>query len=81
MLATYAKAQIPGLKPDTLSDDLENGKIVVFPDCPIDLPSAEDLEFLRQEMHYLAVWRKRYAACLVERLSHFFATDLAWLGA
>ena len=50
MLATYSKAQIPGLKPDTLSDDLENGKIVVFPDCPIELPSAEDLDFLRQEM-------------------------------
>jgi len=50
MLATYTKAQLDGLKPDTLSDDLENGKIVVFPECPIDLPSAEDLEFLRQEM-------------------------------
>src|SRR5258708_18139589 len=55
MLATYSKAQIPGLKPDTFSDDLESGKIVHSPECPINLPSAEDLEFLRQEMpKYLA---------------------------
>lgn len=50
MLATYTKTQLEGLRPDTLSDDLENGKIVYFPECPIELPSAADLEFLRQEM-------------------------------
>jgi hypothetical protein len=50
MLATYSKAQISQLPPDTISDDLENGKIVCFPECPIDLPRPEDLEFLRQEM-------------------------------
>src|SRR5882672_10824187 len=50
MLATYTKAQLEGLRPDTLSDDLESGKIVCFPECPIELPGADDLEFLRQEM-------------------------------
>jgi hypothetical protein len=50
MLATYSTAQLSQVPPDTLSDDLENGKIVCFPECPIDLPGAEDLEFLRQEM-------------------------------
>src|SRR6516162_2094775 len=50
MLAMYSKAQVSQVPPDTLSDDLENGNIVCFPECPLELPSAEDLEFLRQEM-------------------------------
>src|SRR5579864_6298273 len=50
MLATYSKAQLAQIAPDTLSDDLEKGNIVSFPECPIELPSAADLEFLRQEM-------------------------------
>lgn len=50
MLATFTKAQLAAVGPHDISDALENGKIVCFPECPIDLPSAEDLEFLRQEM-------------------------------
>jgi hypothetical protein len=50
MLATYSKAQLEAVGPHEISDALETGHIVEFPDCPIDLPSAEDLEFLRQEM-------------------------------
>jgi len=50
MLATYTKAHLAQIAPDTLSDDLENGRIVFFPECPIELPSPDDLEFLRQEM-------------------------------
>ena len=50
MLATFTKAQLAAAGPHDLSDALENGKIVCFPECPIDLPSAQDLEFLRQEM-------------------------------
>jgi hypothetical protein len=50
MLATFTKAQLAAAGPHDISDALENGKIVCFPECPIDLPSAEDLEFLRQEM-------------------------------
>jgi hypothetical protein len=50
MLASYPKAQISQVPPDALSDDLENGRIVHFPECPIELPSAADLDFMRQEM-------------------------------
>ena len=50
MLATFSKAQLAAAGPHDLSDALEGGKIVCFPECPVDLPSAEDLEFLRQEM-------------------------------
>src|SRR5262245_13442880 len=50
MLATFSKAQLAAAGATDISDALENGKIVCFPECPIDLPSAEDLDFLRQEM-------------------------------
>jgi 3-deoxy-D-manno-octulosonic acid hydroxylase-like protein len=50
MLATFTKAQLAAAGPHDISDALENGKIACFPECPIDLPSVEDLEFLRQEM-------------------------------
>lgn len=50
MLVTISKAQLSGIAPDALSDELENGRIVQFPECPIELPSADDLEFMRQEM-------------------------------
>jgi hypothetical protein len=50
MLATFTRAQIAAAGPHDISDALENGKIVCFPECPVELPSAEDLEFLRQEM-------------------------------
>lgn len=38
------------LGPNTLSDELEQGKVVCFPTCPIPLPPAEDIAFLRDEM-------------------------------
>jgi hypothetical protein len=50
MLATFTKAQLAGAGSNDISDALESGKIVCFPECPIDLPVPEDLEFLRQEM-------------------------------
>ena len=50
MLATFTKAQLAAAGPHDISDALESGKIVCFPECPVELPSAEDLEFLRQEM-------------------------------
>lgn len=46
----FSKAQLAGAGPHDISDALEKGQIVCFPECPIDLPSAEDLDFLRQEM-------------------------------
>jgi len=50
MLSTFAKAELEGLGASDISDELERGKIVYFPDCPIGLPEESDLEFLRQEM-------------------------------
>jgi hypothetical protein len=50
MLSTFAKAELDGLGGTDISDELERGKIVLFPDCPIDLPGPADLDFLRQEM-------------------------------
>lgn len=50
MLVSISKAQLQGIAPDALSDELENGRIVQFPECPIELPSPADLEFMRQEM-------------------------------
>jgi hypothetical protein len=50
MLVNVTQDQLPGTAPDALSDELEKGRIVVFPTCPIELPSPEDLEFMRQEM-------------------------------
>src|SRR5438105_7759428 len=50
MLATFTRAQIAAAGAHEISDALESGRIVCFPECPVDLPSAEDLEFLRQEM-------------------------------
>jgi hypothetical protein len=50
MLATFTKAQVAAAGAHDISDALEKGKIVCFPECPIDLPGPEDLDFLRQEM-------------------------------
>ena len=33
--------------PDEIEDTLEGGEVVYFERCPIELPSAEDLDFLR----------------------------------
>jgi hypothetical protein len=41
---------LSGASSHAVSDALERGQIVHFPSCPIALPSAADLEFLRLEM-------------------------------
>ena len=38
------------LQPDDISDSLERGSIVYFPQSPVALPSEEDLKFLREEL-------------------------------
>src|SRR5690348_11677363 len=43
----------PGEDGQAWSDALENGRIVRFARCPIELPSAPDQEFLRAQ---LAPW-------------------------
>ena len=50
MLATFTREQWTSAGPSTVSDELERGRIVLFPECPIELPSADDLDFLRREM-------------------------------
>ena len=50
MLVSFSREQVAGAGPDDLSDALERGNIVQFPDCPIELPPAADLDFLRARM-------------------------------
>ncbi len=50
MLSTFTKERLALAGPNDLSDELERGRIVHFPESPLDLPAAADLEFLRQEM-------------------------------
>ncbi len=50
MLATYTRAQWEAAGPTDLSDALERGDVVYFPECPIDLPAPADLAFLREEV-------------------------------
>ncbi len=50
MLDSYDEARLTQLKPDELSDSLERGSIIFFPQSPIPLPSVEDLAFIRQEL-------------------------------
>lgn len=50
MLDTIDQQRLSGLGSDDISDSLERGSIVYFPESPVALPSAEDLIFLRQEL-------------------------------
>ncbi len=50
MLASYTKEQLKNAGRYDLSDDLERGNIVHFPHCPIELPSQDDIIFLRDEL-------------------------------
>ena len=50
MLDTFDEQRLQQLQPDELSDSLERGSIVYFPQSPIALPAADDLEFFRQEL-------------------------------
>jgi len=48
MLTRYSMDEVNRLAPDALGDALERGEIVLFPRCPIELPDAADLGFLRE---------------------------------
>ena len=50
MLETYDQQRLAQLGADEMSDSLERGSIVYFPESPVALPDAQDLEFLRQEL-------------------------------
>ena len=49
-LDTFDGARLKNLQPDVISDSLERGSIVYFPQSPVALPAAQDLEFFRQEL-------------------------------
>jgi hypothetical protein len=47
MLQTFDNSRLANAGPDDLSDALEEGGIVFFPQSPVPLPSGDDLEFFR----------------------------------
>jgi hypothetical protein len=50
MLETFSQSRLQAAGPHEMSDALENAKIVYFPECPVDLPDATDLESLRKQL-------------------------------
>lgn len=50
ILDTFDNSRLQQLQADELSDSLERGSIVFFPESPVALPATEDLEFFRQEL-------------------------------
>ena len=50
MLETFDDARLAAAGPRTLSDLLEQGRIVYFPRCPVPLPDEADLDLLRNEL-------------------------------
>ncbi len=50
MVTTFSSDQLRTIGPRTLSDELEKGHIVEFPESPVPLPSETDMNFLRNEM-------------------------------
>ncbi|HEX7900032.1 MAG TPA: Kdo hydroxylase family protein [Planctomycetota bacterium] len=50
MIVSFSKDQLAQAGPDDLSDALERGNLVQFSECPIELPPAADLDFLRDRM-------------------------------
>lgn len=50
MIVSFSREQLDQAGPDDLSDALERGNLVQFPDCPIELPPPADLDFLRGRM-------------------------------
>ncbi len=50
MLSTFTQARLAQAGPNDISDELERGKVVLFSECPIGLPSPEELSFMREEM-------------------------------
>ena len=50
MLEIFDRERLNQLQTYELSDALECGAIAYFPESPVPLPAAEDLEFLRQEL-------------------------------
>jgi hypothetical protein len=50
MIQSYSREAVESAGPNLLSDALERGAIVHFPQSPVPFPSGGDLDFLRNEM-------------------------------
>ncbi|WP_338871821.1 Kdo hydroxylase family protein [Myxococcus stipitatus] len=50
MLETFDASRLKSAGPTTLSDVLEHGRIIYFPESPVPLPTPEDITFLREEL-------------------------------
>lgn len=50
MLETFDAARLATAGPRTLSDALEQGRIVYLPRCPVELPDEADLDVLRDQL-------------------------------
>ena len=50
MLDTFSNDRLQQHEADEISDSLERGSVVFFPESPVPIPSAEDLAFIRQEL-------------------------------
>ncbi|MGB1580142.1 MAG: Kdo hydroxylase family protein [Nevskiales bacterium] len=50
MRLTISASELATIEPHKISDALEQGNIVYFPECPITLPSDDDLAFMRTRM-------------------------------
>ncbi len=50
MLETFDEARLAAAGPRTLSDLLEQGRIVYLPRCPVPLPADADLDMLRNDL-------------------------------
>ena len=50
ILDTFDNERLQKLQPDELSDALERGSIAYFPESPVSLPAADDLEFFREQL-------------------------------
>jgi hypothetical protein len=50
MLDTFDAPRLAAAGPRTLSDILEQGRIIYLPRCPVELPDEEDLDVLRDQL-------------------------------
>ena len=50
MLETFDQARLAAAQADEIGDLLERGNIVQFSSCPIELPTADELQLLREEL-------------------------------
>jgi 3-deoxy-D-manno-oct-2-ulosonic acid (Kdo) hydroxylase len=50
MLDTFDTNRLQQMQPDDISDSLERGSVVFFPESPVPIPLADELAFIRQEL-------------------------------